>query len=1118
MFDSNSWQESCDGERFFPGVDAADWDPLLARNGGGITDSQLIERFLAKSGADSEDAFAALVERYGRMVWGVCRRMLPRSHDAEDAFQAAFLVLARRAGSIVKKGQLPNWLYSVAVRTASEVRRRDRRLRAREKRAVEASQSPANGDTNDDLEELLALLDLELAQLPDRYRAAVLLCELEGLSRREAADRLMLAEGTLSSRLARGRRLLRDRLLRRGVTLSAAPGAILAEESIAAALPPNLAASTVKISVTGAAIPAAVASLAHGVLNSMLLTELNFTALALVLAVVGLATGSAARLVGPSMRADENAIRIQEPAAMPVAAGTAGTGPNPDATIEMFGPYSWRGRGTYEPPDFYRFFPDDRAGGKLLDDLWAVENLGKRPTAEILRIVRQGLRRTSEDRDRIIGHIGETYIWSAAAQNPDAIEIMYHAADPRGPIGNFGDSSPVYYGLSVVRPKPPAILHSLVDLCMQTENRSNWGRIAWGATAQRAELLGYLRPYLESKDEATRDKASVLVKVLSEAPDQNEAVVGWVKKTVRARSGHRLLPVREALQSGTSRERLDAINSTLAEELYQIMDDSFVEAFRACSSDQDPALRKELTRVLGVAQRVLSPAPAARVVDLLLRLSEDANAEVRYYAVYQGLTPLPEARHEAVVRRLITLALPENKSDLGSDMMSRIAWGLSHEQSEVIKVLDELIKGGDQAQAKAAKAVYKQLSGQFPPGVEKSDPDTRKGYVKAFHELHQHLGQVYPNFALKGIDWEKVGRELIPRVGAIETADQFGLLVEELVARLEDSHALVLEGTATPPNPGMPEWDGLGACLIDDRGRPVVYCVLKLSSAWKAGVRVGMAVVSVNGIPAEEAINQWMKRQRTYYGYSSERYLRYDAARWFHRQSKRGDKVRVELEDQSGRRFAVTVSSDYRGWYIPRLPVPRLGIEDGGADVQSIALADRIGYIHVRRMRQGLEASLDQALNSLGDIKGLIIDVRGNSGGGFDVKTAFQNFDQTGDNAAARHRPHYDGPIALLIDERCISAGEGWASWFVAKKRARLFGTTTAGASSRKETYALTNGMYKVVIPVKAYTGFLDRPIERRGIEPDVEVRCNANDLARGRDTVVQTALRWLTDAIGPQR
>ena len=130
--------------------------------------------------------------------------------------------------------------------------------------------------------------------------------------------------------------------------------------------------------------------------------------------------------------------------------------------------------------------------------------------------------------------------------------------------------------------------------------------------------------------------------------------------------------------------------------------------------------------------------------------------------------------------------------------------------------------------------------------------------------------------------------------------------------------------------------------------------------------------------------------------------------------------------------------------------------------------------------------------------------------------TAFRNFDLASPKGTAPHRPLYRGPIAMLIDERCISAGEGWASWFVARKRARLFGTTTAGASCRKEEYVLTNGLYKVVIPVKAYTGFLDRPIERRGLEPDVEIRPSAHDISRGKDTVAETAIRWLAHADNP--
>ncbi len=392
----------------------------------------------------------------------------------------------------------------------------------------------------------------------------------------------------------------------------------------------------------------------------------------------------------------------------------------------------------------------------------------------------------------------------------------------------------------------------------------------------------------------------------------------------------------------------------------------------------------------------------------------------------------------------------------------------------------------------------------------------RKGYVADFRALYEHLGKVYPSFAIKGIDWAKVGRELLPRADAVENEEQFGLLDEELVARLEDSHAYVMDGSATPPSAGFPEWGPWIDCLIDDRGRPVLYSVSPRTLAWKAGVRPGMTVVSVNGVPASEAMDRWMQHQRRYVGYSSDRYLKYDAARWFLRQPHRGDTVTLELEDVDGRRFTALLKAEGRGWYIPRLPVPRQGIEDGGADVQCVRLEDGIGYIHFRRMRQGLEVSLDQALNALGELKGLVIDVRGNSGGRFDDRTAFRNFDVSPARAAAPHRPLYKGPIAMLIDERCISAGEGWASWFVARTRARLFGAAIAGASARKDVYALLHGLYKVQVPVKVYTGFLDRPIERRGLEPDVEVRRNALDISRGSDTVAESAVAWLKQANKP--
>ena len=122
--------------------------------------------------------------------------------------------------------------------------------------------------------------------------------------------------------------------------------------------------------------------------------------------------------------------------------------------------------------------------------------------------------------------------------------------------------------------------------------------------------------------------------------------------------------------------------------------------------------------------------------------------------------------------------------------------------------------------------------------------------------------------------------------------------------------------------------------------------------------------------------------------------------------------------------------------------------------------------------------------------------VRGNSGGGFDAGRSHRNFAL--DDVEEPERPRFKGPVALVIDARCVSAGEGWASWFIAQERARVFGETTAGASSRKRTYTLKNGLHRVTFPVKAYRGSLDRPIERRGLEPDIPMRQNARDLAAG--------------------
>jgi len=382
-------------------------------------------------------------------------------------------------------------------------------------------------------------------------------------------------------------------------------------------------------------------------------------------------------------------------------------------------------------------------------------------------------------------------------------------------------------------------------------------------------------------------------------------------------------------------------------------------------------------------------------------------------------------------------------------------------------------------------------------------------YKEAFLDIYTTMGRVYPAFEIKGIDWEAVGDELLPRAETVETDEEFGLLCMELVARLQDSHALVLDGLAERPKPPLPQWDPGFACLIDSFGKPVVYHVDSGGPARGAGVESGMTVVSINGLLAEKALQNAMTRTAKYWGYSSNRYLRYSAARSFIRQMNRREKVELIMTDPKGKTHDFKVPATLESRYLPRLPVPIDDIRDSG-NVSWTMLKNKVGYIYVRRIKGELIDSLDEAVDDLSRAKGLIIDVRGNSGGGFDSRRAFINFDPN--STEEPKRPRFDGPIALLTDARCISAGEGWASWFIANKRATVFGEATAGASSKKRTYTLKNDLYKVIIPVKLYRGSLDRPIEGLGLEPDVPVRQNAIDLADEKDTVLETARRWLTE------
>jgi RNA polymerase sigma factor (sigma-70 family) len=247
-------------------------------------DGRLLARFLLSR---DETAFAALVERHGPMVLGVCRRLLRQEQDAEDAFQATFLVLAHKAAALDGTGSLAGWLHTVAHRLALRLRAQSARRQACEQQA--AGTRPAEAHDEPGAGELLALIEEELGALPEKYRAPLVLCHLEGKTHEQAARELGWPAGSLWKRLERGREFLRARLLRRGVVPAVGLLAAACGGSSSAALPTRLLDGTARLAglVAGgtapAAVPAHVLTLAQGALRTMALTRGRFLVMALLL-------------------------------------------------------------------------------------------------------------------------------------------------------------------------------------------------------------------------------------------------------------------------------------------------------------------------------------------------------------------------------------------------------------------------------------------------------------------------------------------------------------------------------------------------------------------------------------------------------------------------------------------------------------------------------------------------------------------------------------------------------------------------------------------------------------------------------------------------------------------
>jgi RNA polymerase sigma factor (sigma-70 family) len=279
-----------------------------------VTDAQLLQRYVAER---DEAAFASLVRRHAAMVWGVCKRVLGHDQHAEDAFQATFMVLVRKAASIRPQSLLGNWLYGVAHQVAVKARAMNAKRMSREKQLpVPIANAAVKPDA---WQELQPLLDQELGLLPEKYRVIIVLCDLEGRTRKEAARCLGVPEGTVAGRQARARAMLAKRLARHGCAVAGGSLAALLSQAAASAAPASTVASTIKsasVLAAGGSIAASVAALTEGVVKAMFLSKLK-SAVGILLFVLGVSL-SAASLSGVFAQGNSDKLHAtaneQEPA------------------------------------------------------------------------------------------------------------------------------------------------------------------------------------------------------------------------------------------------------------------------------------------------------------------------------------------------------------------------------------------------------------------------------------------------------------------------------------------------------------------------------------------------------------------------------------------------------------------------------------------------------------------------------------------------------------------------------------------------------------------------------------------------------------------------------------
>ncbi len=359
--------------------------------------------------------------------------------------------------------------------------------------------------------------------------------------------------------------------------------------------------------------------------------------------------------------------------------GPARAAGDPDALL------SWSKESRYAPPDYEGFFPDSVEGGAALAALWASPEREKLEASGLLATVRQGLRRYEGDRAELLRWVGRRFVEGQSPQDPDAVEIMYHALDldPEQEGGAEARSAAIRFGVSVVRPLSPNLLRALAALSIVSEDGDDLSRIVWAIAEQRETAMAMLDDYADHTKSVDHEKVTVVRRLWNRELKAHD----WVRdlKQARAREtlGDELPKILEHLASGTSKSRRQALEFILRNEVLSILPESALAGFAACASDVDPGVRALVARLVGERWVLAATYMHPRAVDILIALSRDEAEVVCHNTVYYGLSAI-SPKDEEIITRLLEVAATRSDTRL----YERIHWGLRSCQPQVKALLE----------------------------------------------------------------------------------------------------------------------------------------------------------------------------------------------------------------------------------------------------------------------------------------------------------------------------------------------------------------------------------------------------------------------------------------------